>query len=340
MTSVPCGPHRGLPAAIDRLTRRRFLGVMFAAGVLAACGSDDDNAAGDGGGSTGGSTNEAGTRTVRADNGEVVVPADPKRVVAAIGSFETDMVAVGVMPVLTTSFAGPWVQLDDSVIITENIPPTAEELLTVRPDLMVGWNWVTEEPSFDEISKVAPYVGLGETAATAGPGFDDSQPYKSWDTLFLSVCDAVGRRDRGEELVAEFDARLDQLAARRAGQPPLSVARIEFYEAGSFSYRGQDEDTAELMRRIGLTVVGPDSSSNEESLERLAEIDADWLVVPVGNDSIPRALYDEIAATPLFQSIPAVTRGNVHLVDADLWPGLGHLWARALVDDLERLFVT
>jgi len=57
-------------------------------------------------------------------------------------------------------------------------------------------------------------------------------------------------------------------------------------------------------------------------------------------DSIPRALYDEVAATPLFQSIPAVQAGRVHLVDADLWPGLGHLWARALLDDLERLFVT
>lgn len=183
-------------------------------------------------------------------------------------------------------------------------------------------------------------MGLGESAATAGPGFDGSQAMKSWDRLFLSVCDAVGRRRRGEVLVAELDARLDDVAERRQGKPDISVARIEFYQAGSFSYRGQNEDTAELMRRIGLTVVGPDDTNNEESLERLPDIGADWLVVPVGNDSIPRALYDEVAATPLFQSIPAVQAGRVHLVDADLWPGLGHLWARALLDDLERLFVT
>jgi hypothetical protein len=28
-----------------------------------------------------------------------------------------------------------------------------------------------------------------------------------------------------------------------------------------------------------------------------------------------------------------------HLVDADLWPGLGHLWTCALLDDLERPFL-
>jgi iron complex transport system substrate-binding protein len=279
------------------------------------------------------------TRCVTSDNGPVAVTTEPKRVVAAIGSFETDMVAVGVMPVLTTTFAGPWVDLDDSVTITKNIPPTPEELAGVRPDLIVGWNWVTQEPSFDEISAIAPYVGLGETEATAGAGFDRSQPMRSWDRLFLSVADVVNRRPAGESMVEELENRLDELADRRRGRPPVKVARIEFHEAGKFSYRGQNEDTAELMRRIGLTVVGLDRTVNEESLERLPGIDADWLVIPVGNDNIPRALYEEVAQSELFKAIPAIKAGRVHLVDADLWPGLGHLWARALINDLERLFV-
>ncbi|MGH9247790.1 MAG: ABC transporter substrate-binding protein [Acidimicrobiales bacterium] len=313
---------------VDTATRREFIAMLGAAGLLAACGDDGD-----------GDTSEgAGRRTVRTDNGTIEVPAEPERVVAAIGSFETDLVAVGVMPVLTSTFAGPWVDLDDSVTITENIPPTPEELLAARPDLIVGWNWVTQEPSFDEISAVAPYVGLGETAGTAGPGFDGTEPLRSWDTLFLSVCDAVGRRERGEELVAEFEARLDELAERRRGRRAERVARIEFYQPGTFSYRGQNEDTAELMCRIGLDVVGPDETINEESIERLPEVDADRLIIPVGTDSIPTALYEEVAATPVFQALPAAQAGKVDLVDAALWPGLGHLWARALVDDLERLF--
>jgi iron complex transport system substrate-binding protein len=323
-------PPRGLPRPLP--SRRDFLRLTAAAALLAACGTssgDDDTDA----------SPSPSTRSVTSDGGSVEVPAEPQRVVAAIGSFETDIVAVGIMPVLTTSFAGPWVELDDSVTITQNIPPTAEELLQVDPDLMLGWTWVTAEPGFDEMQQIAPYVGLGESAETAGPGFDGSEPFRSWDTLFLSVADAVGRRDRGEELVAELEGRLDELADRRSGEPPTSAARIEFYEAGSFSYRGQEEDTAELMRRIGLEVVGPKSSIPDASLERLPEIDSDWLVVPVGTDSIPRNLYEEVARTDLFRSIPAVQAARVLEVDAALWPGFGHLWARALTDDLERLFV-
>jgi len=257
--------------------------------------------------------------------------------VAAIGSFETDMVAVGVMPVLTTSFAGPWVELGDDVVITENIPPTAEELARVRPDLIVGWTWVTQEAVYDELVQLAPYVGLGESEATVGDGFA-SGLYRSWDTLFIRVADAVGRRAEGERLVAELESRIDEVAARRAGRPPLRVARVEFYETGSFSYRGQNEDTAELMRRIGLTVVGPDDSITEESLERLPEIDADLLVVPVGG-SMPPEVFAEVEQTPLWQAIPAVQAGRVEQVDGELWPGLGYLWANALLTDLERLFV-
>ena len=319
------------PPVTDEVTRRRFLAVLAAAGLTTACAKEKDPSAAP--------TPTAGTRTVMSDDGPVQVPVNPQRVVAAIGSFEIDMVAVGVMPVLTTTFAGPWVKLDPSVPRTANIPPTAEELLAARPDLVLGWTWVTKEPQFDDLRKVAPYVGLGETPATAGVTFDGTMPTRSWDTLFLSVCDVLGRRQRGLELVAEFESRLEDLAVRRAAKGPVSVARIEFYETGTFSYRGQEEDTAALMKRLGIRVVGPPKSENAASLERLPEIDADWLVVAVGGDSLPRTVFDQVSQTELYKKIPAVAAGRVHVVDGALWPGFGHLWARALADDLERLFV-
>lgn len=60
-------------------TRRQFLAMLGAAGLLAACGDDGGNE----------STSAPATRTVRADGGTVEVPAEPQRVVAAIGSFGT-----------------------------------------------------------------------------------------------------------------------------------------------------------------------------------------------------------------------------------------------------------
>lgn len=210
--------ERHLADAVDSIPRRKFIGMMAAAGLFAACGNDNDSRSASAKGSD-------ATRTVRGDNGTLEVPAEPERVVAAIGSFETDMVAVGVMPVLTTSFAGPWVEFDESVTITDNIPPTAEELARARPDLMVGWNWVTQEPSFDEIRKVAPYVGLGETAATAGPGFDGNQPMRSWDRLSLrSPTPSAGALAGRSSSPSSSSASTASPSAARATGRPVSPA--------------------------------------------------------------------------------------------------------------------
>lgn len=328
-------PHRA-PDLATVLSRRGLLAAVAGSGLLAGCGRPDDAAGSRGSGSSASAT--SGTRTVPSDNGPVTVPADPQRVVAAIGSFEIDMVAVGVMPVLTTSFAGPWVDLASSVTVTDNVPPAAEEVVAAAPDLMVGWTWVTKEPVFDTLKEIAPYVGLGETESTAGAGFNWSVPLESWNQLFLSVCDAVNRRDQGVELVAGLESRIDEVAEKRSGRGEVSVARIEFRDQGSFSYRGRNEDTAALMERVGLTVVGPELTDNEASLETLPDIDADWLVVPVGGGSMTREVYEQVAATELFRAVPAVRAGRVHVVDGALWPGLGHLWAGAVLDDLERLF--
>jgi iron complex transport system substrate-binding protein len=290
------------------------------AAILASCGDDEPG------------ESSGATRSVYSNNGPIDVPVDPQRVVAAIGSFDVDIYAVGITPVLTTTFAGGWTQLPESVVITENIPPTPEELLPLRPDLMIGWNWVTAEPVFGELSAIAPYVGLGEEAGS------------TWRSLFTYTCDAVNRKGKAEELLAGFDARAASLKQQRDGRPAITVARIEFYESGTFSWRGgaDEEITAELMEAIGLTVVTPPGdveNNNDISLERLGEVDADWIVVPVGSADIPTSVYDEVKTLELWQGLPAVQAGRVIEVDGALWPGYGYLFAEALLDDLDRVFV-
>ncbi len=78
--------HR--PAIVGDASRRQFLAGLAAAGLLAACGSRDDGAV----------TPTPSLRTVTTDNGPLDIPTSPTRVVAAIGSFETDMVASGSCP--------------------------------------------------------------------------------------------------------------------------------------------------------------------------------------------------------------------------------------------------
>jgi iron complex transport system substrate-binding protein len=154
----------------------------------------------------------------------------------------------------------------------------------------------------------------------------------------------VNRAADAQALLDEFDTRLADLRAAREGRPPVTVARIEFYESGAFSWRGgpDEEITAELMEAIGLTVEAYPADiddRNAVSLERLTDITADWIVVPVGSQDIPQAVYDEVRALDLWQRIPAVAAGRVIEVDGALWPGYGYLFAAALLDDLDRIIV-
>jgi iron complex transport system substrate-binding protein len=340
------------PHSLNRSFNRRQVlagAGAFGALILAGCASDTAENAGAQASEPGGATvaptspastttgspvptgaSSSGTRSVYSNNGPVEVPANPQRVVSAIGSFDIDILAVGVVPVLTSSFAGGWVKVPDSVVITDNIPPTPEELVALKPDVMLGWNWVTLEPVFDQLSKIAPYVGLGEEEGS------------TWRKLFVQTCDVVNKAAEAEQLLVEFDARAAKLKEARTGRPAISMARIEFYEPGNFAWRGgaDEEITAELMEAIGVEVVSYPSdidNNNTVSLERLGEINADWIIVPTDADD--RALYDEVQQLDTWKNLPAVKAGQVIEVDGRLWPGWGYLFASALLDDLDRVVV-
>jgi ABC-type Fe3+-hydroxamate transport system substrate-binding protein len=50
------------------------------------------------------------------------------------------------------------------------------------------------------------------------------------------------------------------------------------------------------------------------------------------------ALLAEAKTHPLWSTLPTVRAGQVVEVDGIRWGGAGLLWARAVVDDVERLF--
>lgn len=93
------------------------------------------------------------------------------------------------------------------------------------------------------------------------------------------MADAVNRRERGEAELAAFAGRVADLRQRLARREPIQVARIGFYETGTYAHYGQDRETTEIMRSVGLDVVGPPESDQETSVELLGELTAPWLIV-------------------------------------------------------------
>jgi ABC-type Fe3+-hydroxamate transport system substrate-binding protein len=131
------------------ITRREFVigGTALAGLLVAGCGGDTgDDAIGE-------------ICTIESNNRSMEVPEVPQRVVAASGSSDTDIVAVGVVPVSTTSFAGPLESFPDSTVITENIPRDPEELFEVRPDVMLG-GFLFAQALLDDLERLFVEAGV------------------------------------------------------------------------------------------------------------------------------------------------------------------------------------
>jgi iron complex transport system substrate-binding protein len=293
-------------------TRRRFLSGSAAAGglALAGCTARPPGPA-------------QATRRVVGARGPVLVPEAPSRVAALIGSCDVDVLALGITPVYAGTFAEGWVDLPFGIVTSDAVPPSVEAVAATRPDLLLGWEWLVDDPGWARLGALAPAVPIPEGTP--------------WQEAFLLVGDAVNRRGRAEAELAAFEARVAQVRARVGAGPPIAVGQIGFTEAGVFRMFGEDRDSTRILRSAGLTPVGAERSEESLSLELLGQVRAPWLIA-YGSGPDGAALLAEAKAHPLWSTLPAVRAGRVLEVDGNRWVGAGFLWARAILDDVERLF--
>jgi iron complex transport system substrate-binding protein len=299
------------------LTRRSlFAGGAGALGLglLGACGDSDEAA-------TGG---KPATRTVQGSRGPVQVPVEPKRIASLVGSNDIDVIALGITPVYAGTFAEGWLDLPKGIVTADAVPPNVETVAGARPDLLLGWDWLVDEPAWSKLIAVAPGVPL--------PGD------KPWRETFLVLADAVNRRAQGESLLAEYDQRVKAVRDRFAARPGVRLAHAGFYKPGTMTWYGQDRDTTDIMKECGIQVDGPATTTRDVSTERLGELTSPWLVVYGSGDDGLSAL-SAVKKTPLWATLPAVKAGQVLEVKDGVWTGAGLLWAQALVADLESRFL-
>jgi iron complex transport system substrate-binding protein len=303
------------------MDRRRFIiGGMSLAALLAACGGDSDSS-GEGGGSAGSTPR---TRTVTDSRGPSEVPASPQRIAALVGSAEIDVMLLGLDPVFSGTYAEGWVELPEGAVTSDTVPPSVEAVAAADPDLLIGWHWLSEEDSWVALGEIAPAVTLPDTGAT-------------WREVFQLVADAVNRTEQGEEVLAELDDRVAGLEARFAEREPITAALIGSFAPGTFWWWEPTYDTNLHMASVGIGIDGPAERGQDLSYERLGDVTAPWIILtgtPGTDDGT-----DDLMASPLWETLPAVQQDQVVVVDRDLWGGAGVMWAHRLLDELERIFL-
>ena len=250
-----------------------------------------------------------GSVSVKHIFGETKIPAPPKRVVSAGFTEQDDLLALGVVPIAVTDWFGgqpfgvwPWAQPKlggaQPVVLNLNDGIQADQIASLKPDLIVATNAGLDQDTYTKLSAIAP------TIAQSGP---DAffEPWKDQATL---IGQAVFKADDMTKLIAAVG---DKFASVGKNNPQFAGKKVLLL-GGTF-YEDSVRVTTPGWRTDFLTEMGftiPDTGRGLVSRDKMASVldVADVLIWTTESDDEQAALL----ADPVVAKLQAtVQRRNV-----------------------------
>jgi iron complex transport system substrate-binding protein len=263
------------------------------------------------------------TVRVRHAFGEVEVPAEPLRIIAADLPVFGMLVSLGVPPVGVVSLEGQFSPAlepyAEGVTILQNPDGvlSLEPALSLEPDLIIGFRGLgfNDAAFYEPVSRIAPTIALLDD-----PLFAPRQGLRDLGEL-------LGRVEEAEEAIADYESFLAEkrsAISERLGDATFSILRAHGerdyalngvglkVEDGSFvphSISGFLYDDLRLQPGPEVAKYAPDAYESL-SLEVLPELQADHLLVITFGERV--AQQAELSSLSLWQQVKAVQEGNVH----------------------------
>ena len=268
--------------------------------------------------------------------GTTEAPDDPQRVVVLTNPGTEAVLALGVTPVgAVNSWNGdPWWDhiedlMGDALPVGMESSVNLELIAALEPDLILG-NQQRHEEIYPQLSTIAPTV-LSERLRG------------DWKENFRLYAEALGRSEKGEEVIAEYDAAVADLREKLGDATDEKVSVIRFVP-GQIRIYQLDSFSGVLLQDVGF--------------ERPANQNVDDFAIRTGKESIPdmdgdrifhftyetgtgegEGLEEEVLSDPLWQSLSAVQDGRVHEVSDAIWNTAGGvLAAHLMLEDLARIY--
>jgi iron complex transport system substrate-binding protein len=290
--------------------------------ALAACGGTGTSASGE----------EADTRTVRHAMGETKVPATPKRVIVLDTDKLDTMVSLGLAPVGAAqaaenqkwpAYLGPALSATKPVGTLQQL--NLEAIIALKPDLILGSKF-RQAAFYDKLSKIAPTVFTEKVGVT-------------WKENLLLDAEALGKKDEATRLLSAYETRAGQLG-KEFGEIQVSIVRFmptEIRMYGPESFSGIVVGDAGIPRPEAQQLNGQeDRRFGKLSQENIAQADAAALFYSAYGEAAAKS-QAAVTGGPLWKNLKAVTSGNAHAVDDEVWMlGIGVTAAGKILDDLEK----
>lgn len=314
-----------------RRTYARLQGMAIIAAVmllLAGCASNDNNQTGDTTATTSPpaaesqrneqtAAPEAGTRTVADQFGEVEIPKHPQRVSALYR--EDYLVALGVTPIV--QYFSPMFGKQDYLNLEVplfDVSSSIEAMVVAKPDLIIGAGDV-DEAVYETYSKVAPTFRLPDDVLT------DTRK-----TLTL-MADVLGIPEKAEQVLKDYESRIAEAKSKlqtALGEENLLVLRMNVADKSINIFGIHNTFVGQLLYEdLGLKAPAYAAAMTESNIvlssEVIPELNADRIILLPSNgtweeEGNAKALK-EMLANPLWQSVPAVQKGQVYPVERSYW---------------------
>lgn len=280
----------------------------------------------------------SGSREVTTSLGTVSIPENVESVVVIDGrrdldiALALDLPIVG-MPVETEAppeIPGPLTE-PTAALLADGVPELyprntvdVEAIARVDPDLIIGRDEVVEE-IYDQLSTVAPVLPVGST----GSGV-------AWQDDVRSVGDALNMQERAQEIVDEYDARVEEIKTQHAdaiaATPVLPI---------STSSEGGISVGRERVPSIALVDVGARFATAWDDADPEVEYGPENITAAADAEAMIAAITSEedlqsMNANPLWSTLPAVQNDRVVRTDKFTNDGgpLTAMWTLDLVDQL------
>ena len=279
------------------MKRFALIPLLLITALLSACGNTDSTT------KTSTSANDI-TLTDNLDH-KVTIPANPKRIIASY--LEDYLVALDEKPVAQWTVGSGSIQgyLQDELkdIPTINYDLPYESVLEFEPDLLlIGDNATVEGGKYDEYNKIAPtYV------VKNGSGI-------SWEEKLTDIATVLQKESKAEKVLADYDSLIEETKSKLATKIEGHSVAVLWVTNNTAFMVAKDRSSGDLLyNQLGFDVPNLTAEISESatsdwsqvSLEKLAQLDADYLIL-VNSDQGAAMFQDEI-----WQNIPAVKNQKV-----------------------------
>ncbi|GAA0805110.1 ABC transporter substrate-binding protein [Spirilliplanes yamanashiensis] len=317
--------------------------AVTAAALLTACGTTEQAASAP---AAGGSSAPAGPVTVTDARGKAVTLKAPATRVVGLEWGETEMlVGLGVMPVGVADTKGyaTWVtaaKLDAAVKdVGTRSEPSVDAIVALQPDLVV----MEAERDSALVGQLEKYVPV-----IVAKGSDAADNLARMRTDLTMIATAVGKADRAQQLLADFDAALAagkaKIAAAGAAGRPFAFAD-GWKEGSTVSIRMFGQGSLVSQVGIGLGLRNAWTGKVDE-VWGLGQTDVEGLTALKAPDV--RFFYnasdgvdvfaDGLAGNAIWTSLPFVQQKQLHRMPDGIWTFGGTLSAQQHIDAFVKAY--